>query len=44
MSQETLRLQKISAHAGPIPGEDTQRNYKVAKLIDTTNARHPVDA
>jgi formate dehydrogenase beta subunit len=36
MSQATLRVQKISAHAGSVPGEDTQREYTVCKLIDTT--------
>ncbi|PYU08187.1 MAG: formate dehydrogenase subunit beta [Acidobacteria bacterium] len=36
MSQETLRIQKISGHAGSVPGEDTQRQYTVCKLIDTT--------
>src|SRR6195256_2139898 len=36
MSQETLRIQKISAHAGSIPGEGTQREFQVCKLIDTT--------
>ena len=36
MSQETLRIQKISAHAGTVPGEDTQREFTVCKLIDTT--------
>ncbi len=36
MSQETMRIQKMSAHAGAIPGEDTQRTYVVSKLIDTT--------
>ena len=36
MSQATLRVQRISGHAGSIPGEDTQREFKVAKLIDTT--------
>src|ERR1700736_5776191 len=36
MSQATLRVQKISAHAGPIPGQDTQREFTVCKLIDTT--------
>ncbi len=36
MSQEILRIQKISGHAGTVPGEDTQREYKVCKLIDTT--------
>src|ERR1700735_3080515 len=32
----TLRIQQISAHPGPIPGEGTQREDKVCKLIDTT--------
>ena len=36
MSQATLRIQKISGHAGTVPGEDTQREYTVCKLIDTT--------
>src|SRR6516165_4769741 len=36
MSQATLRVQKISGHAGSVLGEDTQREYTVAKLIDTT--------
>src|SRR5689334_16274717 len=36
MSQATLRVQKISGHAGSVPGEDTQREYTVCKLIDTT--------
>jgi len=36
MSQETLRIQKISGHAGTVPGEDTQRGFTVCKLIDTT--------
>jgi len=36
MSQETLRIQKISAHAGSVPGAGTQREYTVCKLIDTT--------
>src|SRR6267154_1372716 len=36
MSQEALRIQKISGHAGTVPGEDTQREYTVCKLIDTT--------
>ena len=36
MSQETLRIQKISGHAGTVPGEGTQREYQVCKLIDTT--------
>src|ERR1700737_1806134 len=36
MSQATLRIQKISGHAGSVPGEDTQRAFTVCKLIDTT--------
>ena len=32
----TLRIQQISGHLGPIPGEGTQREDKVCKLIDTT--------
>ena len=36
MSQAILRVQKISGHAGSVPGEDTQREYTVCKLIDTT--------
>ena len=36
MSSGTLRVQKISGHAGPIPGEGTQRQQQVCKLIDTT--------
>ncbi len=36
MSQEALRIQKISGHAGTVPGESTQREYTVCKLIDTT--------
>src|SRR6202049_4122216 len=36
MSQATLRVQKISGHAGTVPGEDTQREYTVCKLIDVT--------
>ncbi len=32
----TLRIQKISAHPGPIAGAGTQREDKVCKLIDTT--------
>ena len=31
-----LRIQAISGHAGPVPGEGTQRQPRVAKLIDTT--------
>ncbi len=36
MSHATLRIQKISGHAGSIPGEDTQRDLQVCKLVDTT--------
>jgi formate dehydrogenase iron-sulfur subunit len=36
MSQATLRVQKISGHAGSVPGYDTQRQELVCKLIDTT--------
>jgi len=36
MSQATLRVQKISGHAGPIPGKDMQREEQVCKLVDTT--------
>ncbi|HLY63752.1 MAG TPA: formate dehydrogenase subunit beta [Terriglobia bacterium] len=36
MSQATLRIQKISGHAGPIPGEGMQREEQVCKLVDTT--------
>ena len=36
MSQATLRVQKISGHAGPIPGEGMQREDQVCKLVDTT--------
>ena len=36
MSSATLRIQRISGHAGPVPGQGTQREEKVAKLIDTT--------
>ena len=36
MSQATLRIQKISGHAGTVPGEDTQREFTVCKLVDTT--------
>ena len=31
-----LRIQKISGHAGTVPGTGTQRQETVAKLIDTT--------
>ncbi|HZV88436.1 MAG TPA: formate dehydrogenase subunit beta [Candidatus Binatus sp.] len=36
MSQATLRVQKMSGHAGSVPGEDAQREFTVCKLIDTT--------
>src|ERR1700726_841286 len=36
MSQATLRVQKISGHAGSVPGDDAQREFTVCKLIDTT--------
>lgn len=36
MSAESRRIQKISAHAGPVPGTGTVREEKVAKLIDVT--------
>jgi formate dehydrogenase iron-sulfur subunit len=36
MSQATLRIQKMSGHAGPVPGAGTQRELQVCKLIDTT--------
>jgi formate dehydrogenase beta subunit len=36
MSQATLRVQKISGHAGPIPGLGMQREEQVCKLVDTT--------
>jgi formate dehydrogenase iron-sulfur subunit len=36
MSGSVLRVQKISGHAGPVPGAGTQREATVAKLVDTT--------
>jgi formate dehydrogenase iron-sulfur subunit len=36
MSQATLEIRRISAHAGPIPGAGVKREFEVAKLIDTT--------
>lgn len=36
MSQATLRVKKISGHAGTVAGEDMQREAAVCKLIDTT--------
>ena len=35
MSSGTLRVQKISGHAGPVPGQGTQRQQTVAKLTKT---------
>src|SRR5215468_8868391 len=34
--RKTLQIQKISGHAGPVPGAGTQREEVVCKLIDTT--------
>ena len=36
MSQSTLAIRQISAHSGPAPGANVERDYQVAKLIDTT--------
>ena len=36
MSEESRRIQKISGHAGPVPGTGTVREEAVAKLIDVT--------
>jgi formate dehydrogenase beta subunit len=36
MSQATLRIVKISGHPGPVPGQGTQRQEQVCKLVDTT--------
>jgi formate dehydrogenase beta subunit len=36
MSQATLRVQKISGHAGPVPGLGMQREEQVCKLVDAT--------
>ncbi len=36
MSAGNLRIQKISGHAGTVPGQGTQRQEQVCKLIDTT--------
>jgi formate dehydrogenase iron-sulfur subunit len=36
MSQATLRIMKISGHAGTVPGAGTQREFQVCKLVDTT--------
>jgi formate dehydrogenase iron-sulfur subunit len=37
MSQATLHIQKISGHAGPVPGKDMQREEQVCKLVDVTS-------
>ena len=36
MSQATLRIVRISGHAGPVPGQGMQRQEQVCKLVDTT--------
>jgi formate dehydrogenase beta subunit len=36
VSRSTLRIQAISGHPGTVPGAGTQRQQRVAKLIDTT--------
>ncbi len=36
MGQATLEIQRISGHAGPVPGAGTQRDLDVCKLIDVT--------
>jgi formate dehydrogenase iron-sulfur subunit len=36
MAGGTLQIKNISAHAGPVAGENTSRDYGVCKLIDTT--------
>src|ERR1700726_231585 len=36
MSQATLAIRRISAHPGPAPGENVERDELVCKLIDTT--------
>src|SRR3954466_8767364 len=36
MSQASLEVRRISAHAGTVPGAGLKRDYEVAKLIDTT--------
>jgi len=36
MSQASAQIRKISAHAGPVPGANTEPAYTVCKLIDTT--------
>src|SRR5437016_7828649 len=35
MSQATLRIQKMSGHAGSVPGEDAQREFTACKRSDT---------
>src|SRR3984957_5726683 len=36
MSQATLRIQKISRHAGTVPGEDTQEEFRVSNIVNTS--------
>jgi len=36
MSQATLRIQKMSGHAGSVPGEEPSAGFTACKLIDTT--------
>jgi formate dehydrogenase beta subunit len=36
MSQAIAQIQKISGHAGPVPGANVEPTYTVSKLIDTT--------
>jgi len=36
MSEQSRRIQRISAHVGPVPGRGTVREETVAKLIDVT--------
>ena len=31
-----MQIKAISGHAGPVPGQDSSRDYAVAKLIDVT--------
>ena len=34
--RKTLQIQRISGHAGPVPGKGVQRQETVCKLVDTT--------
>ncbi len=36
MSQAATELIRISGHAGPVPGAGLNREFRVAKLVDTT--------